>query len=46
MPINSNFAAGAPTPGNERYVANPYLVDEKRRLVPKIKIVNIDHNTL
>ena len=29
-----------------RYIANPYVMDEKRRRVPQIKIVNIDFNTI
>jgi DNA-directed RNA polymerase II subunit RPB3 len=29
-----------------QYVANPYVMDEKRRRVPEIKIVHIDFNTV
>ena len=32
--------------GQPAYIANPFLVDEKRRMVPSIKIINIDHNTI
>jgi hypothetical protein len=41
-------AYSGPTPAgaNAQYIANPYLVDEKRRLVPQIKIVRIGHNTI
>lgn len=37
------------TPGNlgqATYIGNPYLVDEKKRLVPQIKIVHLDLNTI
>lgn len=42
-----NFDANAaPTLGQAQYVGNPYLVDEKRRLIPQIKINSIDLNTI
>ena len=30
----------------QQYIANPYVMDEKRRRIPQIKIVNIDFNTI
>lgn len=41
-----SFSGPTPAGANATYIANPYLVDEKRRLVPQIKIVRIGHNTI
>jgi len=30
----------------KHYNGNPYLVDEMNRKIPKIKIINIDYNTI
>ena len=52
MPSNSGFAFPTPSGGmttigaTTQYVANPFLKEEKMRLVPSVKILEIDHNNI
>lgn len=48
MNYQQNMTLGYETAANPetQYQGNPYIVDDMNRTIPKIKIIDIDYNTI